>query len=455
MNIVKNSVAELFCCFVFISIFFFVSPLFSAVSSDLDSSNSPKGFKLSDNSNLDLYFSFSTEYESNVSKKSEKTFYTLNGVETYLNIDPDLVFHFKPALKYKLSDSEKLFATSFLMNYSQYSGLLSEDTQDSSSLEFNFDLDGHFNKKSVAQFMFSNKLKRSSTPESQILSGIHSNILENGDISLIFASRANVMMLKLTGGFGINYFEEDADKASNYVTFRSALYARWKFLPKTSFFLNASFSYQDYYDSDSLTDWQGNTYDIRDSQKTMPLNAFAGVLGQITSKLSLRLSVGYANMFNEDSTQGFTLNSEFVFRTNINSLARVGYLRAYSPVPSYQYLLQNRVYILYKHRFFSRFVMALDASFTMRDFGKNVDDSNVDLFGKTRSENILKVSPYLAYDITSWLGVKFEYILESRITDFNYTVDLYTDVDNSKIGELETWFDYVHHSVMFTVTADY
>lgn len=455
LNTVKSFVADILCCFTFFAVFLFVSPLLCAESSDFNSGKPNKGFRLSQDSNLDIYFSFSTEYESNVSKKSEKTFYTLNGSKTYLSIDPDLIFHFKPGVKYKIADSEKLFAAAFLMNYNHYSGISTEDTKKSSSLEFNFDMDGHFNKKSLAQFMFTNKFKRSSTPESQLLSGIHSNILENGDASLILASRANVLMMKLTGGFGINYFEEDIDKASNYMVLRSALYARWKFLPKTSLFLNASFSYQDYYDSDSLTDWQGNTYDIRDAQKTMPLNVFAGVLGQITSKLSLRISGGYVNMFNQDATQGFTVNSELVFRMNRNSLARAGYLRSYAPVPSYQYLLQNRFYISYKHRFFNRLIAALDTSFTIRDFGRNIDESNSATFDSTRAENLLKISPYLGVDITPWIGLKLEYLLESRMTDYNYTVDLYTNVDNSKIGELATWFDYVNHSVMLTVTVDY
>lgn len=441
------------------------------------------GFRITRDTVLNVGLSITPEYETNITKASENSTITdnISGRTEKVGIVSDLILHYSPSIRIKLDDMSKTVGFSIFLDYNHYLGLQDKDTSKKlSDLDIRSDFLGQFNKNGNVFFEFDNKFSRTANPDGQDLSGRHKNLLENFVLGLGLKNIEDTLLMKIQTGVDFNYFEESKDQTAykdyNYVSFVGDIFGRWKFLPKTMIFLKASYRYQDYYESS-----------IRSKSKSMPLNVFAGLMGQITPHLSMKLSAGYSAAFAEDTKHDYNANAEFVFKYGKNTFMNAGYLRNMRPSPYFQYYSTHRLYFNFKQKFARVFLAKLDFSYSFLEFGPSIefssthyayDDSNgsyvkdtvtnstgtydysVKVPGGSRKDQLLTLNPSISYNILSWLGLKLSYELEYRRSDyFKEATGVWTDfvnpAENNYNITIHNEYDYLDHKVLLNIALDY
>lgn len=442
-----------------------------------------KGFKITKDTVLNVGLSITPEYESNITKASESSTSTDNLTTTTEKIDTvsDMVLHYSPNLRIKLDDISKTVGMSLFFDYNHYLGL--EDKSASkklSDLDIKSELLGEFNKNGFMIFDFKNTFGRTATPDGQEISGKHKNILNNFIMGLGFKNIEDTLYGKIQAGVDFNYLEQSKDNKAyrdyNYVSFVSDVFGRWKFLPRTMVFMKAAFRYQDFYESS-----------VRDDSRSMPLNIFAGLMGQITPYISTKLSGGYSANFGKETRHDYNANAELILKYNESTFMNIGYLKSMRPSAYFQYYSTHRAYLNIKQKFARVFLAGLDFSYSYISFGKSVEfngakytidasnaDPTIDVYDSTddrgaaitsiipkadRNDHLLLLNPYISYAILSWLGIKLSYEMEYRKTDYYKEVTaVYTDAvdpDRSYNRTVKTHFDFINHRVLFTIALDY
>jgi hypothetical protein len=448
-----------------------------------------KGFKITKDTVLNVGLSITPEYESNITKASENSTTTDNLTGTTENLETvsDMVLHYSPNLRIKLDDMSKTVGMSLFFDYNHYLGL--EDKSASkklSDLDIKSELLGEFNKNGFVIFDFKNTFGRTATPDGQEISGKHKNILENFIMGLGFKNIEDTLYGKIQAGVDFNYLEQSKDNKAyrdyNYVSVVGDIFGRWKFLPRTMLFMKVAFRYQDFYESA-----------VRDDSRSMPLNVFAGLMGQVTPYISTKISGGYSANFGKEIKHDYNANAEIIFKYNESTFMNVGYLKSMRPSAYFQYYSTHRAYLNFKQKFARVFLAGVDLSYSYISFGKNIQynsnlysdttpaddlDSNPDtldyqenldngavlqhfIYGsfKGRNDHMIVLNPYISYSILSWLGLKLSYEMEYRKTDYYKEIQaVYTDASDSARNydrTVKTYFDYINHRVLLTIALDY
>lgn len=432
------------------------------------------GFRLSETAMLNVSFSLAPEFETNINKTSSRSFYTdnLDATNNYSYAETmDLVIHLSPGLRAKIDDHFKTLGMAFLINYNLYTGVEDKKTfenlTNASSLHFDTDILGEFNKDGNVMVRVSNNLKRNSNPDSlTIENGLHTNLMEEFNLALFIKNTEETLSLKISSGIQFNYFEESLFSPYNFWSSRNNVYGQWKFLPKTAAFFNVSYIYQDYFNAGSV---------LRHDQRSMPLSVFVGALGQLTPKISLKLSGGYANSLSKDMHHDGLAGVEFIFKNSENTLFKLGYLRTMFPVATYQYYAEDKVYIGFTQKFFSRLLLKIDASYAHLAYGKNVKypaltnvnavtdaasgavtTTTVTQKSIDREDHFIRVEPMISYNFLPWLGMSLKYTFETKQTPFNVATRVArTAVTTPTDVTYTTYYDYMDHRVLLTLAADY
>lgn len=464
---------------IILLIFLFLSTvILSAQEISGSPKDQPKGFRFSENTYLNINFSLMPEYSTNITRLSEKTeaVNTSTG-EMIDSMDPvsDLIIHFAPGLKLKIDDMYKTLGMAVSIDYSLYTLHANEEAAKNTMKKFSTvtvssEIVGELNKDSFAKIKFLNKFNRNSSPNSLVIDGLHSNLTEDFEASLFLVNSEDTLLMRISTGTTLQFFEETSmgfDKY-NYYNSKSSLFGRWKFLPKTSVFFNASFIYQDYYNANKSIGSEPNANPrLREDLISMPLNAIVGLEGQITSKFSLKFGAGYSNTFSYDMKQDFVTNTELIFKFTENTLGKLGYNRAYLPTPTFQYYKTDKIYLDLKQKLFSsRLLLSLEGNFQFVNFGNSVEYNNATttssgsaftytgttrtttISSLDRADMIMAINPSVSFNITRWIGLKLDYILEKRWSDYNRI-----DVTNNKT--VTTFNDYIDNRIMFTAQIDY
>ncbi len=457
--------------------------LISVAALSAQTSGQQKGFMISENTVLNVGLSITPEFESNITRASKDS-----TVEDILN-DPgnprpigpyyDLIMHYSPSLRIKLDDSNKTLGMSLLFDYNHYLGL--DDSAASkrlSDLDIKSNMLGEFNKNGLLGFDVLNSFSRSANPEGQDMSGRYKNILNKLNLGLNLNNLQETLYLSIQGGVDVNYYEDSRSKEQykdyNYYSLVGEIFGRWKFLPRTMIFLRGSYRFQDYYESR-----------IREDSRSMPVNAFAGLIGQVTPFISAKISGGYSASFGATVKHDYNANAELVFKNQDRTFLNVGYLKNLRPSAYYQYYSTHRLYTNFKQKFARQFLAKLDFSFSFVDYGESIEfnsgynyDDNLEAYVKDtsgmdggtlthivsvpsskRKDKILLVNPSLSYNILYWLGLKLSYEFEYRIS--NYTretrISWDDDLDPDRNYDRRTvlFHDFINHKVLLTFAVDY
>ncbi len=419
------------------------------VSAEDQQDEKKNGFRITKDTVLNVGLSLTPEYESNITKASEKT--TIDGVK--VGTVSDMILHYSPSIRIKLDDMNKTVGFSVFLDYNHYLGLQDKDASKKlSDLDIKSGLIGEFNKKGRAFFDFSNHFSRNASPDGQDLSGRHKNILDNFVLGLGLKNIEDTLLMKVQAGVDFNYYEESKDQSAykdyNYVSFVGDIFGRWKFLPKTTVFLKAAYRYQDYYESS-----------IRSDSRSMPVNIFAGIMGQITPHLSAKLSAGYSVSISKDIRHDYNANAELVFKYGKNTLLTSGYLRNMRPSPYYQHYSTHRLYLNFKQKMARVLLAKLDFSYSFLEFGPQIipdaapGSPVVTIPGGVREDQLLMLNPSLSYNILSWFGLKLSYELEYRTSDYDRLV--VETLPDATTRTVHTYYDFIDHKVLLNIALDY
>jgi hypothetical protein len=470
----KNTVAYIMFCFVL-----FVTTTVSAANDK----KPQKGFLIAENTVLNVGLSISPEFESNITRASKDSYSEdiMNDPGNRKPIGPyyDLVMHYSPSLRIKLDDKSKTVEATLVFDYNHYLGL--DDSAASkrlSDLDIKSNLLGEFYKNSVAGFDFTNSFSRTANPDGQDLSGRHKNILNNFKLALNVKNLPETLFMKIQGGVDINYYEESKDKPlykdHNYYSLVGELFGRWKFLPRTALFIRGSYRFQEYYESR-----------LRTESRSMPINAFAGLMGQITPMFSMKLSAGYSASLGNNTRHDYNANAELIYKNQDSTLLSLGYLKNLRPSPYFQYYSTHRIYTSAKQKFAKYFLAKLDASFSFIEYGENIEFNegytfndtggyyekdttgttggtmayHVTIPGSKRDDKLLMISPSLSYNILYWLGLKLSYDFEYRMSNFSRNTHVTWTDDTNSANDYErrtvTYYDFINHKAVLTLTVDY
>ncbi len=442
-----------------------------------------KGFAIAENTVLNVGLSISPEFESNITRASKKSYTedVLNDPGNRRSMGPyyDLIMHYSPSLRIKLDDSSKTVEATLLFDYNHYLGL--DDSASSkrlSDLDIKSNLLGEFYKNNIVGFEFTNAFSRTANPEGQDLTGRHKNIYDSFKLALNLKNLHETLYMKVQGGVDINYFEDSKNnpryKDYNYYSLVGELFGRWKFLPRTMMFVRGSYRFQDYYESS-----------LRSESRSMPINAFAGLMGQVTPMFSAKLSGGYSASLGNNNKHDYNANAELIYKYHDSTLISVGYLKNLRPSPHYQYYSTHRIYTKAQQKFARNFLAKLDAGFSFIGYGESVefmndytydeaggyyerDTSGIDggtmvhlvtVPDSRRKDKLLRINPSLSYNILYWLGLKLSYEFEYRMSNFNrethitWTDDVNSDRDYER--RTVTHYDFMNHKVLFTLSVDY
>jgi hypothetical protein len=472
----------------FLLVCFVISFVFSSYSFAEDAPS--KGFKIADDTVLNVGISIIPEYESNITKASEDTVTTetksseVNGsvsettTQKNTEIVSDMILHYSPYFRIKLDDSNKTLGLSFVLDYNHYLGLEnSKSSSKLSKLDLRSDLLGEFNKSGLVIFDFKNTISRSATPDGQELSGKHQNLLDSFAVGLAFKNVEDILYGKIKLGLDVNYLEESKDndvyKDYNYVSVLADFFGRWKFLPKTMAFASASIRYQDYYESS-----------LRDASRSIPINTYVGVMGQVTEYFSSKLALGYSVNAGKTVKHDYNANAEIVFKRN-DTGALLGYLRTMRPSAYYRYNASHKVYFNFKQKFAKYFLAGVSLNYSYISYGKNISYDEKDDYEKAddgsyqrvvedstaklvytmvlpkgkRKDHLVVFTPSLSYAVMPWFGLKLSYNLEYKDTDyFQKSTTQYTNKSDSTKNytrEKETHYDYIDHRIMLAIVLDY
>ncbi len=429
------------------------------------------GFRLSETALLNVSFSLAPEFESNINNISGRSYERdlLTGALQKSDEIMDLIIRMSPGLRAKIDDHSKTLGMAIRLDYSLYTGIEDPGTlknfANASALHFDTDILGEFNKDGNVVVRIANNLKRNSNPDQlTIENGLHTNLLEDFSLAVFIKNSEDTLSLKIQSGIQLNYFEESLFSPYNFWSSRSNVYGQWKFLPKTAAFFNVSYIYQDYFNAGSV---------LRHDQRAMPLSVVVGALGQLTPKISLKLSGGYANSLAKDMHHDGTAGVEFIFKNSENTLFKLGYVRTMFPVAIYQHYTQDKVYANFTQKFFNRLLLKLDASYSHLDYGKNVKypalinaptsetvngittTTTVTQKSIDREDHLIRLEPMVSYNFLPWLGLALKYTFETKQTPYYAQVHIENDAPAPFDKEYRTHYDYMDHRILLTLAADY
>ncbi len=172
------------------------------------------GFRLSETALLNLHLSLASEYDTNINRISERSTFVDNfdPSRNYTFSDTgDLIIRFAPALRAKIDDREKTLGMALALSYDLYSGLEDKKTFEHystlSSLHFDTNILGEFNKDGNVIVQASNGLRRDNRPDQiAIENGLHTNLFEDFLLSLYVKNTEDTLSLKISSGIQLNYF---------------------------------------------------------------------------------------------------------------------------------------------------------------------------------------------------------------------------------------------------------
>lgn len=434
-------------------------------------SDTEKGFKVG---KLILHpgLSLQNVYDTNVTNASEQ----YPDKERQPTADDSL--HLIGAFKMHYPSEVFAFTLDTQLAYVRYFGIEDPDTTQLSALTANGRVAVAIYKNAIFGATVKNAFTRAVDP-SQV-GVVHTSDRIHNQANLRLHLKPGGGQLRFFAGYTNDWEKYDEGYYKNQNWLQHEIFLDWEleFLPKTAFFMSNKFQIRDYYEFKKEKPARTNS----EAPNSMPLKILAGLMGRITKKLLINVSVGYGNSFAEsDKLESFNsaiakveVTGQFTSRTSLKG----GFERDFAPVTTFSYTVDNKAYAEFK-QWLVNDQLKLNAyfSFTYIQFGqpdKGVDliDNDVVPGTKTpaftppaeRSDMLVTFTPSVRYDPLKWLFLEAGYTMTMRITD--YKMEIYDIAPpTNPITKLPMWnkdepvgvtyYDYLKHMVFFKLTFSY
>lgn len=225
-------------------------------------------------------------------------------------------------------------------------------------------------------------------------------------VGLRYAPGGGRLMLSLRYANLIDYYEGAYRDGSNMGN-ELLLDAGWRWLPKTSIYVQVAQGVVSYFNGDKPTSY--------------PLRTMAGLRGLLTEKLSLNLGAGYSNAFysSGDNPSGFGnvgIVAEVNYAIDLLSRAGVGYRHDFVNSPFVgQFYDMDAVYAVYQQLIASRVATYLYGRYENRRFRGVVDPTTGAAVGRT--DNYLMGGVAVDYMIGKFFLIGASYSVSLNRTD--------------------------------------
>lgn len=220
----------------------------------------------------------------------------------------------------------------------------------------------------------------------------------------------------------------------------------WRFLPKTGLFAEVSTGVHFYPFVDPTT----NTL----TPVSFPTRFIGGIMGQITPRLSGMASVGYTNPFTTNFTDpysnklipvldslsflGLSTALELRWRPTNGTNLTGGFYRRVDPVPLYQHLTNNRLYLNFEQWLGRDLMFRAFGGYSVMNFGRDLSGiSDVEqtflafISQGSRLDGHLDFQLAVTYYLFDWMSVGISNDLDFRLTNTTVRLDTAEDLNLS------------------------
>jgi hypothetical protein len=373
-------------------------------------------------SRLHPFFDFETRYDSNVTYSGE-------------NAVADLILHLRPGLELKAPGDAAAFEFSGALDWAQYLGLNNDkganppvDTKDLSRMYAYANLAALFNRSGVVSPRIDNGFNRgvSTVSLAAVAAPVVSN-LNKLSLSVPWRPGGGALVLVAKGDWTVESFEKYKDeppallghelKDFAYDQYRAGGEVQWRFLPRTSGVLQAS-----YYQR------KANVPD--QPQNASGVDVHAGLVGLLTERVGATAKLGYgtsnAPAFTvADSSGGSTRVAAKSYSGLLADLAlewlpadalsvRAGYARSIGIDPVLSTMFQDSVSGSVQVRFAEKYAFRLGARWDQFAF-KVVDGA---------STKFLVVDPTVEARFGRWITGALGYAYSTRSASWPSSVSI-------------------------------
>jgi hypothetical protein len=259
--------------------------------------------------------------------------------------------------------------------------------------------------------LFDNYVRFTQPPYSQLPFNLDRDTNELG-VRMHYAPGGRRLEFLLGYVFGLDFFEVDQLKSFDLLYHRFDLRAQWKFYPKTAVYLLAS---------ERINTYQNTSANFPRSD-SYPLEVTAGVVGLITTKLSVNAWVGYGNGFYVSGPSPNTAvgGLDLRWRPNILSSGGIGYKHDFVNALLGNYFDIDTVYASWSQAIW-RFTANVRLAYANQRYqGINPAQAIVNAGGMAttnRTDNYVSFDFRLDYPFKDWLGISFGYNLQFNSSD--------------------------------------
>lgn len=396
-------------------------------------------------------------YDTNVQNRSAKNKEKIVG-DDFLKIVGALKLHYPdPRLAFTLDGG---------ISYTRYFGVIDPDSKSLSALEGNGRLALTLFRDAVAGFSLSDQVTRAVSPK-VVGIGTTSNRIHNTALGRLHVKPGGGQLrLFFAYANDLERYDQKTQRSQNWLEHKATFDWELEFLPSTAVFMHNTFGYRDYWQYSKADNPADGVSTVNTkSPNAMPFRTSIGIMGRITSRLLLNVSAGYGNSFSKNF-QDFNsaiakaeVTAQFTDRTAL----KVGFERDFSPVTTYSFTADNKIYTEFKQWLFrDSFKLYLFCSYNFIQYGD--PDPGISLidassgaapFGLSgnRLDRELVLTPAIRYDFLRWFYAEVSYNLTWH--DTNYFVERVTRSSDGSYPTTRTYYDYVKHEAMVKLTLAY
>ena len=296
------------------------------------------------------------------------------------------------------------------LEYDKYWGVQNPQSANLTSIAAHGDLAALFNKDGYLTLRLYDHFTRSADPANQTITYRLEHIYDELDLALDIRPGDGALTLTLADGAFYDYYDR-----SNYGINPGALdnfrhlpsiRAAWKFLPKTSIFIEGTGQFT-YYTVPQPASTNG------DINSTI-FNADAGITGSFTTRITSLVKVGYGTtLVATGGLQTFIGQIEFAYALDEASSLRLGVIRTMQPTSYFGYYTLDNGYFRWDQRITTQTTLSFDAGYNIIDYGPVV---NGPAFGRHDTDITGGLS--LRQRFNDWFGLALIDHLDYRQSNF-------------------------------------
>lgn len=313
----------------------------------------------------------------------------------------------------------------------------------------NVDLDGGLtliiNPKGRVKGTIADEYVRTVQPQNMEGPGSYIRDYNVASARLDVAPGGGMLAFGLGYSFTMDWWEEDLESLGpgstpNMFAHLITLDGKWKFLPKTAVVLNVS---------QGIVSRPDLVINGVRHPESYPFRVEAGLLGQLTYRLSATVKAGYGNGFyqsapgrpNPASFNSALVTAQLRWQLATTGALTLGFSRNFQDSLWSEYFIDNRATLRYDHMLFSRLMLHASGGYSYREY----DGLDPAIWGvSSRNDHVIEAHAGVDWRIKDWLfvgaGYDLQYVNADQVVSF---------------GGLPYNPDYVKHIVFFRAEVSY